>query len=351
MNLDKLTQMLAATRLTGEGRAAEATALLQSLLGGRRAAESKTERPGGPTIDGEVIERPDAPDAASARDAAPPGESRFLTKQLVSPDGARPYKLFVPSGYRGAPAPLIVMLHGCTQSAEDFAAGTRMNLAAEARTCLVAYPEQTSAANPQRCWNWFQAADQQRGRGEPELVAGIARAVMREYAVDPARVFVAGLSAGGAAAAVLGAAYPDLFAAIGVHSGLACGAAHDLSSAFAAMQIGNGQRRPGAGVPAIVFHGERDRTVHPANGDHAVEQAIAGRTVRERVRHGRAPGGHGWVRTDYLDARGHTLAEHWLVQGGGHAWFGGSPDGSYTDPRGPDATAEMLRFFLEHPHD
>jgi poly(hydroxyalkanoate) depolymerase family esterase len=252
------------------------------------------------------------------------------------------------------------MLHGCTQSPDDFAAGTRMNAVAEGHICLVAYPGQTSSANRQKCWNWFSEGDQQRDGGEPSLIAGITREVMRDYAIDPRRVYVAGLSAGGAAAAVLGQAYPDLYAAIGVHSGLACGAARDLPSAFAAMQRGNGgsayraagisRSGPQRVVPAIVFHGDRDTTVNPRNGDAVVAQAARGAALRTHAEEGRVPGGYAYSRALHADANGQTVIEQWVIHGAGHAWFGGSPAGSYTDPRGPDATGEMLRFFLEHPH-
>jgi poly(hydroxyalkanoate) depolymerase family esterase len=175
---------------------------------------------------------------AAPRAPVPDG-AQFLTATFSNEASSRPYKLYVPSGYRpDRPAPLVVMLHGCTQSPDDFAAGTRMNAGAEEHACLVVYPGQTASANMQRCWNWFSEGDQHRDRGEPALIAGITREVMRDYAIDPRQVYVAGLSAGGAAAAIMGDAYPDLYAAIGVHSGLACGAASDMPSAFAAMQGG-----------------------------------------------------------------------------------------------------------------
>ena len=291
---------------------------------------------------------------AHAPDVVPDG-GQFLAASYSNRAGSRAYKLYVPSGYRGQAVPLVVMLHGCTQSPDDFAAGTRMNVLAEERTCLVAYPAQIASANASKCWNWFSPRDQQRGQGEPSLIAGITRQVMRDYAVDPERVYVAGLSAGGAAAAIMGMTYPDLYAAIGVHSGLACGVAGDLPSAFAAMRDGQAVDVRGAGeyrrmVPTIVFHGDRDTTVHPHNGDLVIAQSRASATgLQARVQHGRAPGGHAYSRTLHADASGQALLEQWVVHGAGHAWSGGgSPAGSYTDPQGPDAAREMLRFFLEH---
>jgi poly(hydroxyalkanoate) depolymerase family esterase len=305
--------------------------------------------------------RPDHLAPARGASVAVPEGAKFLAMNYSNEAGSRPYKLFVPSGYCGQPVPLIVMLHGCTQSADDFAAGTRMNMAAEQQTCLVAYPGQVSSANMQKCWNWFSEGDQQRDGGEPSLIAGITREVMRDYAVDARRVYVAGLSAGGAAAAVMGDAYPDLYAAIGVHSGLPCGAAHDMPSAFAAMQRGNnGSPRHSAGasrtsaqrrlVPAIVFHGDRDTTVNPRNGDAVVAQSRQGAILQTHAKQGQVAGGYAYNRTLHMQADGQSVIEQWVVHGASHAWFGGSTAGSYTDPRGPDATGEMLRFFLEHPH-
>jgi poly(hydroxyalkanoate) depolymerase family esterase len=295
-------------------------------------------------------------------DVVPDG-GRFLAASYGNQAGSRAYKLYVPSGYRGQAVPLIVMLHGCTQSPDDFAAGTRMNLVAEEHTCLVAYPAQAASANPSRCWNWFSPGHQQRGQGEPSLIAGITRQIMRDYAVDAGRVYVGGLSAGAAAAAIVGTSYPDLYAAIGVHSGLACGIASDLPSAFAAMRQGEevaapasstAAEAPGARrlIPTVVFHGDQDSTVHPRNGDQVIAQSRAATVadLRTTVQHGRVPGGHGYSRTLHADAHGQTVLEQWVIHGAGHAWSGGSPAGSYTDPRGPDAAREMLRFFLEHRH-
>jgi poly(hydroxyalkanoate) depolymerase family esterase len=278
--------------------------------------------------------------------------ARFEERVFTNAAGSRPYKLYVPSTHAGEPVPLVVMLHGCTQSPDDFAAGTRMNELAEEGGFLVAYPGQTQAANMQKCWNWFSAADQQRDQGEPSLIAGITRAVMGEFAVSPGKVYIAGLSAGGAAAAVMGATYPDLYAAVGVHSGLACGAAQDMVSAFSAMKQGSGPGgvRAGSGqpIPTIVFHGDRDGTVHPVNGDEVATQARAGARHRTDVDRGTSDGGMTFTRTVHRDEAGRAMLEQWVLHGAGHAWSGGSASGSYTDPKGPEASREMMRFFLEH---
>lgn len=290
--------------------------------------------------------------ARPAADPLPDGAA-FTTASFRNKAGTRSYKLYVPASHHdGQPRPLLVMLHGCTQSPDDFAAGTRMNALAEEHGCLVVYPAQPSSANAQKCWNWFNPVDQRRGEGEPSLIAGITRQVMRDHAVDADRVFVAGLSAGGAAAAIMGAAYPDLYAAVGVHSGLPRGAASDLPSAFIAMRQGGGpvEAQSGPAVPTIVFHGDRDTTVHPRNGDDVAAQSKMGAVgLRAAVEDGQVPGGHGYSRRIHIDASGHVLCEQWTIQGAGHAWAGGSPAGSYTDPRGPDASREMLRFFLANP--
>jgi len=380
----KLDIVREATRLTRSGQLVEATALLQRMLRGENAPDvtapttqrsTATEREP-PTIDAKAhametrrpgrTVRPSVDLAknlsglglrGSLKRAPPsiadimPDGSRFVEGSYGNAAGSRAYRLFIPSGYHGQAIPLVIMLHGCTQSPEDFAAGTRMNFIAEERTCFVAYPAQRTEANQAKCWNWFRPADQQRGGGEPSLIAGITRQIMRDHSVDPERVYVAGLSAGAAAAAIMGSTYGDLYAAIGIHSGLACGAAIDLPSALIAMKQGGGSEAmqgDGPRIPTIVFHGDRDTTVHSNNGGRIVRQSLGGTSTTVEVHRGRVPGGHAYTRTVHTDAGGHGILEHWEIHGAGHAWSGGSPAGSYTDPDGPDATKEMLRFFLEH---
>ena len=279
-----------------------------------------------------------------------PEGARFEERTFSNDAGSRTYKVYVPSGYSGQSLPVVVMLHGCTQNPDDFAAGTRMNEVAEEQTFLVAYPRQPQSANMQKCWNWFNAGDQQRESGEPSLIAGIAMQVVEEFSADPTRVYVAGLSAGGAAAAIMAATYPDIFAAVGVHSGLACGAARDMPSAFAAMGGGGTIRPRGEGrtVPTIVFHGDADRTVNLVNSDHVIAQAGQEAAWTKMTTRGETPGGMAYTRTVHLDDAGGEVLEQWVLHGAGHAWSGGSASGSYTDASGPDASREMIRFFLAH---
>jgi poly(hydroxyalkanoate) depolymerase family esterase len=279
-----------------------------------------------------------------------PDGAQFEERIYANAAGSRSYKLFIPSGYVGQEVPLLLMLHGCKQSPDDFATGTRMNELAEEQTFLVAYPAQSISANASKCWNWFKARDQERGQGEPSLVAGICRQIMSDFRIECAQVSIAGLSAGGAAAAIMGAAYPDLFEAVGVHSGLACGAANDMPSAFAAMRAG---ARPGlsrrCAVRTIVFHGDRDLTVNSVNCDQVIAQSKSTANLQTSVFQGQSPGGARFSRTVHTNASGDEVLEQWVVHGLGHAWSGGSPAGSYTDARGPDASREMARFFFGKP--
>ncbi|WP_028313048.1 extracellular catalytic domain type 1 short-chain-length polyhydroxyalkanoate depolymerase [Derxia gummosa] len=297
-------------------------------------------------IDVTAHELRDTPAAATPRDGAtPPRLGQLVEGRHAEDGGARRYKLFIPAAAGTRPLPLVVMLHGCTQDEDDFITATRMNAAALAADCFVLWPRQSRRANGTRCWNWYLPAHQKRGAGEPGLIAGMTRAVMAAQAIDPTRVYVAGLSAGGAMAAILGAEYPELFAAVGVHSGLPPGAADDATSAFAAMSGGTPvHHHPAHLPPTIVFHGDQDRTVAPVNGERVAALAAGGLPA---TRDTASLGGRDVTRRVWRDAAGHARAEHWLVHGEGHTWFGGEPHASFASGAGPDATREMLRFFGE----
>ncbi|CAN7695806.1 PHB depolymerase family esterase [Acidovorax sp. LjRoot118] len=397
-----------ATDLVRNGQLADATRAIQQALGGAMAGPATATAPhAGATLRSETAQQPPAAarpgpswrtgfagadvedvavidlpaeDAASAptsrsepsapsprktptgRPAELPGSFTRVAFALAGAPQDH-YYLYVPPGASaGAPMPLVLMLHGCTQNPEDFALGTGMNTAAAPANALVLYPAQPQSANPNGCWNWFRPQDQQRGAGEPAVLVAMVREVMARHPVDAQRVYVAGLSAGGAMAALLGREYPELFAAVGVHSGLQAGAANNVMGALSAMK--NGAKlsgaspfapapppvQTGATPPVIVFHGDADATVHARNGEQLVEAALAGATgaVQEDVRTGRSASGQGYTRTVYR-AGNAMVAEHWVLHGGGHAWAGGDARGSHTDPRGVSAAQEMLRFFLEHP--
>ena len=414
MNMDLANAMRAATQLTRAKKLLEATRLIQSALSGRQVVPSApphAQATKGRAIEGRVIDltpnitardltvpfkgKPEAPTEGlrsqkrtKAWTAGPleglvgtlaPGKlgslnldalagvrprkalkipegAQFLSRSFACAAGSRSYKLYIPSRHAVGRRGLIVMLHGGTQDGDDFAAGTRMNDLAEKHGLLVAYPTQPKAANASLCWNWFTPENQIRGAGEPSIIAGITKDIIATYDIDPARVFVAGLSAGGAMAAVMGATYPDLYAAVGVHSGLPYKSAADLPSAFAAMRgdVGplglrsrksRGAANDGPRIRTIVFHGDADNIVHPSNAASIVGAAKENESIeRAEARH-TASRAH--TRTVTRDKTGKVVAEQWLIHGSGHAWSGGSRDGTYTDPQGPDASSEMLRFFLE----
>ena len=417
MNDRMRASMAEATRLTRAGRLAEATALIQRTLGIARISDPSEEEPESATtpveaeyhIVNDSIPSSETParnispgqklgapvESATLRPAAGPGVlspheirlpgsmrsatgrvspltpeevplsvragGQFVDGTYTNMAGARTYKLYIPSGYTGQTLPLLIMLHGCTQTSVDFAAGTRMNMFAERELFLVAYPEQANSANGSRCWNWFQSADQHRGTGEPSLIAGMTQQIMSKYHTDTSRVYIAGLSAGGAMATIMAATYPDLYAAVGVHSGLPYGAAHDLPSAFMAMKQGAPQHVQGPSkiIPLIMFHGDHDTTVAPVNADHVLDQWLQAAGDRPggarrpaldvKEEQGRVGGQHPYTRFIYQDASGRVIVEKWIVHQAGHAWSGGCSSGSFTDPNGPDASAEMVRFFSEHP--
>ncbi len=396
MNTPFTRGMAKATELTRSGKLYEATALIQSLLTPPAFDADTSPTPqdaAGEVIDGDFIRL--GPDAAQPGSAKPdsaasqprrarkragaktsplaetlrkiaaggmpgrgplsgaaepvPEGAQFLSLSHDGAQGSRSYLLYIPANRADAPMPLVVMLHGCTQTPEDFAAGTGMNALAEEVGCLIAYPAQASGANAQKCWNWYRPEDQARDRGEPALIAGLTRDIQRDHQADPARTYVAGLSAGGAAAVIVAAAYPEVFSAVGVHSGLPAGSARDIPSAFAAMRSGSDGNLHRAAVPTIVFHGLADNTVHPANGVAVMSQALhAMPDLRTTTKTGTSDGGRRYKTTAHLDANGHSLAEHWEIDGAGHAWAGGRTAGSYTDPTGPDASRQMMRFLLQH---
>jgi poly(hydroxyalkanoate) depolymerase family esterase len=393
MNPDTSTAMAEALRLTRAGRLTEATAVLQGgLASAASRRESTTTRPFAdaghlwyPVANGRAMTWSELPrayagsarsieavqaalpdaahlvspikrpgDARSSRGggaaraaAAPGGEIRHLS--YTESAGTRNYGLYIPTGYAGEPIPLVVMLHGGKQNALDFAAGTGMNEFAERHTFLVAYPEQSWAANSGRYWNWFSASDQQANAGEPAIIAGITREVMRDLVIDPTRVYVAGFSAGGAMAAVMAATYPDVYAAVGVHSGIAYRAARDVGSAFAAMRTG-GTPAASSAVPLIALHGDRDPIVAVVNAHKVIASRLAAGDItgHDAPITTRSDGGLGYTRTVHRNLQGTSVAESWIVHGGGHAWYGGNPVGSYTDTHGPHSSAEMIRFFLQH---
>jgi poly(hydroxyalkanoate) depolymerase family esterase len=373
MNIDMNGTMQETMRLMRAGNLHAATLAIQRGLCGAESSHTRREQAGwderARCIEGRYRVIPDNDNDISQTSGTTeaPAESygkrsngEFRDHRFTCDAGYMHYKLFIPAAVGEAAPPLIVMLHGCTQSPDDFSRGTRMNALAQEHGYVVAYPAQAKSKNASKCWNWFRSRDQQRGQGEPAVLAALTRHLVKTHSLDERRVYVAGLSAGGAMAAVLGSTYPDVYAAIGVHSGLPFGVAHDLPSAFAAMKQGAGN--PTAGVPpprlepvpAIVFHGDRDMTVDPCNGAAVIEQCIGttdatseavADATRATVERGSVPGGRSYTRTIFTNAAGGVMAEQWLVHGAGHAWFGGDVSGSYTDPSGPDASAHMLRFF------
>ena len=303
-------------------------------------------------------------------------EQGWATGTAHAAGGSRHYKLWVPATLEEKPSPLLMMLHGCTHDAEDTAEISGMNRIAEANGFLVVYPEQSRLANLMKCWNWFAEKDQTRDAGEPSILAAAVDKVRSTHHVDGDRIYVAGVSAGGAMASILGATYPDLFAAIAVFAGAEFKAATSVSTGLAAMKHGGphpirqGQlafdaMRGGLTqtkrrrMPVIVFHGTADTTVNPVNADQVIAQwgktnaCLAMRSadsefaLRETVIGGQVPEGYAFRKYVYSDPAGRLLMEKWLIQGLGHAWSGSPKASKYGDPKGPNASAEVWRFFCE----
>lgn len=350
MNFNIRNAMKSALHLTQSGRLSDATIEIQKALRSNRTTPDETRKRHslGETVKALRDLGQRVPQARESEAAKVPDGAEFVTRHFACHAGKRAYKLYVPAQKPRGRRPLIIMLHGCTQNADDFALGTRMNQLAESFGMVVAYPEQTKRANASACWNWFNPADQQRGAGEPAIIAGITKEIAEDHKIDPTRIYVAGLSAGGAMAMVMGASYPEIYAGIGVHSGLPYKAANDVMSALGAMRGGNPSTAgPQPQIRTIIFHGDADKTVHPEN---AFKIAEAGQKPgKKTTSSGTASvhGGRNYTRTVKLNENGAVAVENWIINGAGHAWAGGSAAGSYTDPKGPDASAEMLRFFLE----
>ena len=358
MNADFASAMRAVAKLTRAQKLVEATRLIQATLSGKElppSAQDKTKdedrgsrKPLGVVVNTlrRAKQNLEAPTRKVRKVLEMPEGAQFLAGAFSCPAGRRDYRLYVPSNRGWGQRPLIVMLHGCKQDPVDFAIGTRMNDIAEQHGMFVLYPTQPHRANPMSCWNWFNPKDQIRDSGEPAIVSGMTQDLIGKHNIDPEKVFVAGLSAGGAMAAVLGATYPDLFAAIGVHSGVPYRAASDAVSAFAAMRGETSSALKDSAVPrvpTIVFHGDADQTVHPSNAGKIIAGQSQPSDVVEQLE---SAGRQSYSRQITRDHSGKIWNEQWLVHGGCHGWSGGSSEGSFTDARGPDASREMVRFFL-----
>lgn len=298
----------------------------------------------------------DAVPSPATRSAADPPPGGGLTEGQFGSAVPRRYLLYRPASRRLGPAPLLVLLHGCKQTADDFALGTGMNEAAEDAGVVVLYPEQSPTAHLLRCWNWYALQDRSYSDGEAALLASLTRQIVREHDIDAARVYVAGMSAGGAMAAVLARDYPELYAALGVHSGLPAGMAHDVHSALRLMSNGPGPSPPAADarsadppVARIVFHGDDDTTVHPSNAAalHAAPDDPSSPASTQATTPS-SEGRRAYTRSIEYGPGGIPQRELWIVHGAGHAWAGGDAAGSHTDADGPDASREMLRFLLQH---
>ena len=347
--------MKTVSRLTRAGRLLDATKFIQTALSPDQHVTPKNEnltrklhapirrsRPLGEVIT-KLREFPPKIRRTVKTTKKKPLDPQFQDGSFTCAAGTRSYKIYVPKSLPEQGRGLVVMLHGCTQNADDFAAGTRMNKIAEREGLLVAYPNQTRQSNSSGCWNWFSPRDQSCGSGEPSIIAGLTSEIITRFSVDPGSVFIAGMSAGGAMAVIMGHTYPELYSAIGVHSGLPYQSAHDVISAFAAMSGKSKSAKSALKSRVIVFHGEADTTVHPSN---ALAIVASGNQAKELTATVHLIDGRKYKRTRVEDHSKLPLSELWLIEEAGHTWSGGSAAGSYTDIKGPDASKEMIRFFL-----
>ena len=316
--------------------------MLQSLL------PAALRRPRLPPLRLPVIAVPRAPAVRRA-----PGR---WVRGRPAPPGGRSYDVYLPAGYRRRTrAPVLLLLHGCTQTPAEFADATRFTSVADRNGLLLVLPHQEGRHHPQRCWRWYEARHQHRGSGEPALLAGIVAQVLAEperWRADPRRVHVAGLSAGGAMALILAATYPDVFAGVGVHSAPPYRSATRGTQALAAMAARTATPGPDGAAPMpplIVVQGTADRVVHPPNGGRVADQWLAfrgpadpGRVTRSRTDTGHT--GRDWTRVRWYTARGRRVLEYWEVDGLGHAWSGGRAGGSFSDPAGPRVATAMWAF-------
>jgi len=308
----------------------------------------------------------------SMRDASDGTNSEVVRGEYTSSEGTRPWRLFVPSRATNAmPSMLLVMLHGCTQSANDFAAGSRMDVVAEEQGYFVLYPEQLAKANARSCWNWFDAAHQMHGHGEPSLIAGMVNEIARKYAIDAARVHLVGVSAGAAMATLTAVAYPQQFATLTSASGIGWRAATDVVRALTVMQKGGGDGLPTSqmmiaamgstarAVPTLVLHGGRDAVVNAKNADDLATQWVGVHDAL-RARNGepalladaaaatRSDNGYTVNERSWRDSKGSARVTLIRIEDLGHAWSGGSTVGTFTDAKGPDASRLIAAFCAAH---
>ncbi|MCU1277829.1 MAG: phaZ1 [bacterium] len=352
-------------RATTLGSAVTAIVIAALAFGcaGNRSAGGPTDGAAGGATDGAADGA--AADQGGSDGGATPGT--WISGTYVNDQGQRDYRLYVPSGYRaGTPLPLVVMLHGCTVTVEQMEASSQYAALAEARTFLVVYPAQSSAANAALCWNWFDPNSQARGKGEPSLIAGIAQAVIDGWSVDAKRVYAIGISAGGAMSVIMGATYPDRFAAIGVvagceYAGTPCGGSGGPDPAMQGQLAYQAMTTVARPLPVIVFHGDADTVAAPINGEQVTQQWLATDDYADDGAHnGSVPtaaaatstlqvaNGRSYDRSRFDDHAGALLIEYYVIHGAGHAWPGGPASATFTDPTGPDATALSYDFFLAH---